>query len=186
MELKKTSNYIYLAFVIHITVTIFLVDEEPIFMLLLIPLIGNMVGLYFLSFTNKIKLGAKTFMFSSFFFAHIGVIGIVGCLKVLDSITKQGFFKPSKIKSLIIKNKILALITINIVLIIIGLILPIDDGSLKVVILIPIIININFITSVHGAKHKNIKLAILALFLMFVSSIISFVMSSDNILGAAL
>jgi hypothetical protein len=185
MELKKTSNYIYLAFVIHIIVTIFLVDEEPIFRLLLIPLIGNLVGLCFLSFTNKIKLGAKIFMFSSFFFVHTGVIGIVGCLKVLNNLTKQDFFKPTKIKSLINKNKILALITINIVLIIIGLILPID-GSLKVVILIPIIININFITSVHGAKHKNIKLAILALFLMFVSSIISFVMSADHFLGAAL
>jgi len=60
---------------------------------MLIPLLGNLVGLYFLSFTDQLKLGAKIFMISSFFFVPIGMIGIIGCRKVTDHLAEQEFSK---------------------------------------------------------------------------------------------
>ena len=60
---------------------------------MLVPLLENLVGLYFLSFTDQIKLGAKIFMISSFFFVPIGLIGLIGCRKVTDSLTEQEFLK---------------------------------------------------------------------------------------------
>ncbi len=94
MEFNKTNNLIYIAFVIHVALSLLAgLDEEIILYIMSIPLIGNVVGLYFLSFTDKIKLGAKIFMISSFFFVPIGMIGIIGCRKVIDSLTEKEFFK---------------------------------------------------------------------------------------------
>ena len=93
MEFKKTNDYIYFAFAIHIIVTLLAgMEEEILLIIMLIPLLGNLVGLYFLSFTNKIKLGAKIFMISSFFFVPIGMLGIIGCRKVIDNLTEKDFF----------------------------------------------------------------------------------------------
>ena len=179
MKFKKTNGYIYLALIIHIYIAFSL--EENI--LAFFPLGGNLVGLYFLSFTNKQKLGAKIFMISSFFFVHLGVIGVVGCLEVLGKLTNQDFLKTNKIKSLTNKNKVLALIAINIILILISSILPIDD-ELNIIIIMPILVNINFFTCVHGVKQNNTRLAILSLILMFASSIISILMYMDfNVVG---
>ncbi len=97
MEFKKTNNLIYIAFAIHIAVSLLAgMEEELLLIIMLIPLAGNLVGLYFLSFTNKLKLGAKIFMISSFFFVPIGILGIVGCRKVTDHLTEQDFFKTEK------------------------------------------------------------------------------------------
>jgi len=94
MELKKTNTLIYIAFVIHIAVTLLSGMSKEILMLIMaIPLAGNLVGLYFLSFTDQIKLGAKIFMISSFFFVPIGLIGIIGCRKITDHLTEQEFLK---------------------------------------------------------------------------------------------
>jgi hypothetical protein len=71
-------------------------EDEVLLLIMLIPLAGNIVGLYFLSFTNNIKLGAKIFLISSFFFVPIGIIGIIGCRKVTDSLTENDFFKTEK------------------------------------------------------------------------------------------
>jgi len=97
MEFKKTNDYIYFAFAIHIIVTLLAgMEEEILLVIMLIPLLGNLVGLYFLSFTDKLKLGAKIFMISSIFFIPIGLIGIIGCRKVTDSLTEIEFFKTEK------------------------------------------------------------------------------------------
>jgi hypothetical protein len=92
--MKKTNNLIYVGFVIHIAITLLAgLDEEIILFFMAIPLFANLFGLYFLSFTNKIKLGAKIFMYSSFLFVPIGIIGVLGCRKVLDSLNEEEFFK---------------------------------------------------------------------------------------------
>ena len=97
MEFYKTNNLIYIAFVIHIAISLLAgLDEEIILYIMSIPLIGNVVGLYFLSFTEKIKLGAKIFMISSFLFVPIGMIGIIGCRKVIDRLTEKEFFKTRR------------------------------------------------------------------------------------------
>jgi len=97
MEFKKTNNLIYIAFAIHIAVTLLAGMEDDILLLImLVPLAGNLVGLYFLSFTDQLKLGAKIFMVSSFFFVPIGMLGIIGCRKVTDSLTENEFFNPEK------------------------------------------------------------------------------------------
>ena len=94
MELKKTNNYIYIAFVIHSAVTLLAgMEEEVLLLIMLLPLFGNLVGLYLLSFTTKIRRGAKIFMISSFFFVPIGMLGIIGCRKVLDGLIESEFFK---------------------------------------------------------------------------------------------
>jgi len=92
--MKSTNKIIYLGFIIHILVTLVAgLDEEILLYIMTVPLLGNVIGLYFLSFTNNIKLGAKIFMFSSFLFVPIGLIGIIGCRKVLDSLEEKEFFK---------------------------------------------------------------------------------------------
>ncbi len=97
MKFKKINDSIYLAFAIHIAVTLLAgMEEEILLLIMLVPLAGNLVGLYFLSFTDKIKLGAKIFMISSFFFVPIGMLGIIGCRRILDSLTENEFFKPKK------------------------------------------------------------------------------------------
>ncbi len=94
MEFKKTNKLIYIAFAIHIAITLLAgIDEEVLMLIMSVPLLGNLVGLYFLSFTDKIKLGAKIFMISSFFYVPIGLIGVIGCRKVTDSLTEQEFLK---------------------------------------------------------------------------------------------
>ncbi len=94
MEFKKTNKLIYIGFVIHIAITLLAGMEEEVLMLIMaVPLLGNLVGLYFLSYTDKIKLGAKIFTISSFFFVPIGIIGIIGCRKATDHLTEQDFFK---------------------------------------------------------------------------------------------
>ncbi len=97
MEFKKTNTLIYIAFGIHIAVTLLAgMEEEVLLMIMLIPLLGNLVGLYFLSFTDKIKLGAKTFIISSFFFVPIGILGVIGARKELDKLIESEFFKNEK------------------------------------------------------------------------------------------
>ena len=92
--MKKTNNLIYLGFAIHIIVSLLAgLDDEVILLFMAIPLLGNLVGLYFLSFTDHIKLGAKIFMWSSILFVPIGLIGVYGCRKVLDSLNEEEFFK---------------------------------------------------------------------------------------------
>ncbi len=92
MEFKKTNNLIYIAFAIHIAATLLAgMEEEVLLLIMLIPLLGNLVGLYFLSFTDQIKLGAKIFMISSFLFVPIGLIGVIGCRKVTDDLMEQEF-----------------------------------------------------------------------------------------------
>ena len=92
--MKSTNPTIYLAFVIHIIVTLVVgADEEILLYIMAIPLLMNLVGLIFLSFTDKIKLGAKIFMFGSFVFVPIGLIGVFGCRKVLDALNEDEFFK---------------------------------------------------------------------------------------------
>jgi len=94
MEAKKTNKLIYIAFTIHIALSLIMGLEEEILMVIAsVLLAGNLVGLYFLSFTDKIKLGAKIFMISSFFFVPIGMIGIIGCRKITDHLTEQEFLK---------------------------------------------------------------------------------------------
>lgn len=94
MEFKKTNNLIYIAFAIHIVITLLAgMEEEVLLLIMLVPLLGNLIGLYFLSFTDRLKLGAKIFMISSFFFVPIGMIGVIGCRKVTDSLTEHNFFK---------------------------------------------------------------------------------------------
>jgi hypothetical protein len=94
MKFKKTNKLIYIAFAIHIMVTLLAgMEDEVLLLIMLIPLVGNLVGLYFLSFTDQLKLGAKIFMISSFFFVPIGMIGIIGCRKVTDHLTEQEFLK---------------------------------------------------------------------------------------------
>lgn len=95
--MQKTNKLIYIGFVIHISITLLAgLDEEIILFIMLIPLTANLIGLYFLSFTDKIKLGAKIFMISSFLYVPIGIIGIIGCRKVLDSLTEKEFFKTTQ------------------------------------------------------------------------------------------
>ena len=97
MEFKQTNKLIYIALFIHILITLLAgVEDEILLLIMLIPLAGNIVGLYFLSFTNNLKLGAKIFLISSFFFVPIGIIGIIGCRKVTDSLTENKFFKSEK------------------------------------------------------------------------------------------
>lgn len=91
---KKTNNLIYIAFAIHVVLTLLAgAEEEIILYIMLVPLAANLVGLYFLRFTDKIKLGAKIFMVSSFLFIPIGLVGVVGSRKVLDNLSEQEFFK---------------------------------------------------------------------------------------------
>lgn len=95
--MKSTNKLIYIGFTIHIIISLIAgAEEEFILYFMALPLLGNLVGLYFLSFTEKIKLGAKIFMWSSFLFLPIGMIGILGCRKVLDSINEVEFFKKEK------------------------------------------------------------------------------------------
>jgi len=92
--MKLTNPLIYLALIIHILISIVAgADEEIILYIMAVPILANFVGLFFLSFTNKIKLGAKIFMFSSFVFVPIGLIGVLGCRKVLDTLNEEVFFK---------------------------------------------------------------------------------------------
>lgn len=91
--MKKTNTLIYVSFIVHIAITLLAgLDEEIILYFMAIPLLANLIGLYFLSFTENIKLGAKIFMYSSFVFVPIGMIGIIGSRKVLDKIKEEEFF----------------------------------------------------------------------------------------------
>ena len=94
MKFTKTNNLIYIAFVIHIIIAlIFGAKSEIMAIIVSIPLMANLIGLYFISFTNKIKLGAKIFMITSYFFIPIGIIGIIACRQILDKIKEDNFLK---------------------------------------------------------------------------------------------
>lgn len=92
--MKRTNTLIYIGFAIHIAISVLAgLDEEIILLIMAVPLLGNLAGLILLSFTDNIKLGAKIFMWSSILFVPIGMIGIMGCRKVLDGLNEEEFFK---------------------------------------------------------------------------------------------
>lgn len=98
--MKSTNSLIYIGFIIHVSITLIAgLDEEFILYFMSVPLLGNFVGLCLLTFTDKTKLGAQIFMISSFLFVPIGLIGIFGCRKVLDSINEEAFFKSDNKKT---------------------------------------------------------------------------------------
>ena len=88
--MQQTNKLIYIGFAIHILVSLISgIQEVFLLYILLVPLLANLIGLYFLSFTKKIKLGARLFMVSSFFFIPIGMVGIIGARKVLDKLNMK-------------------------------------------------------------------------------------------------
>jgi len=92
--MKQTNPLIYVGFIIHTLVTLVVgSDEEILLLILAIPLLVNLVGICLLTFTDHIKLGAKIFMWSSFLYVPIGLVGITGARKVLDALTEKDFFK---------------------------------------------------------------------------------------------
>ena len=94
MQFKETNILIYIAFTIHIALTLLLgLKDDLLLTIMAIPLAGNAIGLYFLSFTDKIKIGAKIFIISSALFVPIGMIGVIGARKVIDHLTEQEFLK---------------------------------------------------------------------------------------------
>ncbi len=83
----------YIAFAIHcIIVLSFAIDGDPIrnqvALFCTIPLAINLVGLLLTLVTNKTLLGAKLFKYTCFIFIPIGVIGILGANKLIESVNK--------------------------------------------------------------------------------------------------
>jgi len=167
MNFKQTNSLINYAFAIHIAlVLIASLDGKKLLFIMLVPLLGNLAGLYFLKFTDKIKLGAKTFMISSVFFIPFGIIGIVGCKKVLNDLSENEFFKTDKKTKSLISNNIIALIVVNVILILV-------INKTNILFAIAIMFIVNFMTIIYNFRYKDNTLGIVASILFFISPIIA-------------
>jgi hypothetical protein len=94
---EKINSQMYIGFAVHVAITLLAgIDDEILLFVMLVPLLGNLVGLSILNFTDNIKLGAKIFMISSFFFVPIGLIAIIGARKILDQLKEQEFLKTKQ------------------------------------------------------------------------------------------
>lgn len=97
------NKLIYTALVIHLALLLVISiagsngDEEMqlLAIIISIPISVNFIGFCLLRFTNKTKLGAKLFMYSSYAFVPIGMIGVSGARTILDDITKKNISNES-------------------------------------------------------------------------------------------
>lgn len=172
MKFKQTNSLINYAFAIHIIlVLIASLEGIKLLFIMLVPLLGNFAGLYFLKFTDKIKFGVKIFMISSVFFVPFGVIGVLGCKKVLNGSSENDFLKTDKKIKPSTKDNIITLIVVNIILI-----LGVNQNNILLVI--PIMFIVNFITIIYNFRQKDNMLGIIASILFFISPIIVLTVTS--------
>ncbi|WP_339698606.1 hypothetical protein [uncultured Marixanthomonas sp.] len=95
--MKKLNALIYVALAIHLILLLLIgiegSDDEDVIKFLAIfisiPVSINCIGFCLLQFTSNSKLGAKIFMYSSYVFVPIGLIGVTGAKKILDDINKK-------------------------------------------------------------------------------------------------
>lgn len=95
--MKKLNTLIYVALAIHLVLLLLIGiegsnDEGAIKFLAIfisIPVSINCIGFCILQFTSNSKLGANVFMYSSYVFVPIGLIGVAGAKKILDDINKK-------------------------------------------------------------------------------------------------
>ncbi len=89
------NSFIIIGFIIHAVLTaLMFTDSDYSFLgLIFIPFVlANIVGMILIGM-KKTALGARIFMYSSFIFVPIGLIGILGARKELNILIKDKFYQ---------------------------------------------------------------------------------------------